>query len=278
LKSSPFSEPLPADIADAVAEARPRLGVIGSSLLFYSTTGSTNDVAASLASLTPGADREGAVVLAEAQTAGRGRLGRVWFSPVGSGLYVSVVLAPARSVDRRRATGLLTLAAGVALVEAVRTATGLVANLKWPNDLQIGRRKLAGILAEAVTVSPRADIDFVVLGYGVNIRRQAYPPELGDRATSLEVELGRPIDRAALFVETLAAIARRYHDLVTGRFDAILDAWRTHAPSATGARISWQVAGEPRTGISAGIDQEGALLARVGDRTERIVAGEVTWL
>jgi hypothetical protein len=114
----------------------------------------------------------------------------------GSGLYVSVILSPSRAVsDPDRATTLLTLAAGVALAEGVERATGLSPAIKWPNDLLVARRKLAGILAEALS-------DVVVLGYGINVGPMAYPPELRDRATSLETELGRPIDRAVVAVET----------------------------------------------------------------------------
>ena len=108
---------LPADLAEAIERARPRLGPLGSSTSFFSSIGSTNDVASSLAA---DGGHEGAVVIAETQTAGRGRRGRQWFSPPGSGLYVSVVLAPARARSApARATSLITLAAGVALTEAI---------------------------------------------------------------------------------------------------------------------------------------------------------------
>ena len=115
----------------------------------------------------------------------------------------------------------------------------------------------------------------MVLGYGINVGPMAYPPELGDRATSLESELDRPVERAALWVETLAALSRRYEDLLDGRFDAILDAWRERAPASRGARVTWNTVGGPQAGITEGIDHLGALLVRVGDRVERIVAGEV---
>jgi BirA family biotin operon repressor/biotin-[acetyl-CoA-carboxylase] ligase len=247
--------------------------------MYFPVIGSTNDVAAALADDSKAAS-EGAVVIADAQTAGRGRRGREWFSPPGSGLYVSVVLRPGRSAGagRDRATKLLTLAAGVALVEAVERATGLGVDLKWPNDLYIGRRKLAGILAEAAGSGPD---DWIVLGYGVNVGAAAYPPDLGDRATSLESELGRHVDRALVLVESLVCLARRYDDLFEERFDAILDAWRARAPGSKGARVTWMTgstASGPASGVTAGVDDDGALLVRVGDRIERLVAGEVTWL
>jgi BirA family biotin operon repressor/biotin-[acetyl-CoA-carboxylase] ligase len=272
------SAPLPADFADALASARSRCGRLGSMVVYFPRIGSTNDVAATLALQ---AENDGAVVVADVQTAGRGRRGHEWFSPGASGLYVSVVMRPGRSITiGERATRLLTLAAGVAVAEAVEAATGLAIDLKWPNDLYVGRRKAAGILAEAAGASDEA----IVLGYGINVRSVAFPPELRDRATSLESELGREVDRALLFAESLASLARRYDDLLEGRFDAILDAWRARAPGSHGARVTWTTvksataASETASGVTAGIDGEGALLVRVGDRLERIVGGEVTWV
>jgi len=262
------SAPLPHELVDALARVRHRLGAVASTVHFFPSIGSTNDVALSLPA-------EGVVVIADEQTAGRGRRGHTWFSPPGSGLYVSIVLAPARARhDPARATQLLTLAVGVALSAGIEAATGLRTDLKWPNDVFVQRRKLAGILAES-TGRPGGP---VVVGYGINVGPMAYPPELRDRATSLETELGRSPDRFIVLAETLAAIASRYGDLLNGRFDAILDAWRASAPNASGARVSWTQPSGTRTGVTAGIDASGALLVRVGDTVERIVAGELTWL
>jgi BirA family transcriptional regulator, biotin operon repressor / biotin---[acetyl-CoA-carboxylase] ligase len=282
LKSNSRAEPLPADFADALDRVRPRLGRLASRVIFLPVTESTNDVATTLAAA---GNHEGAVVVAETQTAGRGRRGHAWLSPPGSGLYVSAILTPGRArSDRDRATMLMTLAAGVALAEAIETATALRVDLKWPNDLYVARRKLGGILAEGIYSGsePRSGgVDTVILGYGINVGAVAFPPELASRATSLEIELGRAIDRARLFAETLAALARRYEDLLDGRFDAILDAWRTRAPSAHGSRVTWTTATTPESvvsGTTEGIDDRGALLVRVGEQIEHIVAGELTWL
>ena len=262
-------QPVPRELADAIDHARPRLGRLASSLLFFDSIGSTNDVALAQS-------EEGLVVVANEQTAGRGRRGHSWFSPPGSGLYVSVAVAPATSpVDPSKATTLLTLAAGVALAEGIEEACGLHVHVKWPNDLHVSRRKLGGILAESSGAGPR---DCVVVGYGLNVLSTAFPRELGDRATSLETELGRAVDRHHLLTDTLVALSRRYEDLLAGRFDAILDAWRRRAPGATGARVSWITSASTRSGVTAGIDDLGALLVRVDDRVERIVSGEVTWL
>jgi len=254
---------LPTELSELLDRSRSRLGPFGT-VHYFREVASTNDVAAPLP--------EGAVVLADRQTAGRGRRGRTWFSPLGSGLYASVVLAPGRaSSDPMRATLLLTLAAGVALTEGVEAATGLHADLKWPNDLYVARRKLAGILAEASG-------EHVILGFGINTSAESVPPDLRERVTSIESELGRHVDRYAVFLEALASLSRRYDDLLHGRFDAILDAWRRRAPASAGARVARTVNGVVETGLTAGIDDNGALLVRMGDRVERIVSGELQWL
>jgi BirA family biotin operon repressor/biotin-[acetyl-CoA-carboxylase] ligase len=194
---------------------------------------------------------------------------------------VSIVLAPGRArVEPDRATMLLTMTAGVALAEAVEAMTSLRVDIKWPNDLMVSGRKLGGILAEAVPSGrpgARRALN-IVLGYGINIGPMAYPPGLADRAISLESELGRSIDRGAMCVETLVALARRYADLLSGRFDAILDAWRERAPTSRGARVAWNTPEGPRSGVTAGVDDHGALLVHAGSRVERIVAGEVVWI
>jgi BirA family biotin operon repressor/biotin-[acetyl-CoA-carboxylase] ligase len=269
LKSLRSDSSIPVEFVEAFARARERFGRLGSDIFHFASIGSTNDVAASLAA-NPAA--EGVVVIADAQTAGRGRRGRSWFSPPGAGLYVSVILTPGRArPDPARAEILLTLMAGVALAEGIGVATGLAPDIKWPNDLLIGRRKVAGILAEGL-------VESVILGYGINVGPMSYPRDLADRATSLEAELGRPVDRAVVCAETLAALNARYDDLLAGRFDAILDAWRQRAPSHRGARVSWETASGLQTGVTAGIDERGALLVRVGEQIEHIVAGEVQWL
>jgi len=267
LRSSRADDGLP--YLAAIERARPRLGRLASTFVFVPTTGSTNDLALSRAASDAS---HGLVVVADEQTAGRGRRGHAWFSPSGAGLYVSVVVAPTTAVDPPRATALLTLTAGVALAEGIAAASGLEVDVKWPNDLSVARRKIAGILAEGASGAQ------VVLGYGINIAPAAYPPALGDRATSLESELGREVDRVHVLVETLAALARRYEDLVVGRFDAILDAWRARAPAASGARVAWTTNAGALSGVTAGIDDRGALLVRIDGRVERIVAGEVAWL
>jgi BirA family biotin operon repressor/biotin-[acetyl-CoA-carboxylase] ligase len=261
---------IPKEFAEAIAAARPRLGRLASKVEYYPTIGSTNDAAASMSAT------EGAVVFADAQTEGRGRRGHIWFSPAATGLYVSVVLAPSRAaVDPRRAVSLTTIAAGVALAEGIEKATALPnVRLKWPNDLYVGRRKLGGILAEGSAAGDR--IDVVVVGYGINIAKASFPPDLRARVTSIETELGKRPSRARVLAETLAALAARYDDLLAGRFDAILDSWRERA-HAKGATVHWETREGTRSGEAVGIADDGALLVKVDGVVERIVGGEVTW-
>ena len=273
-------------MSEALSRVQPRLGIFARRLHWLQRASSTNDIAARLADL--GAE-EGTTVVAEAQTAGRGRLGRAWFSPPGAGLYVSIVLRPSAGPPkdgRDEVAGpprdgrydgdpaaLLTLAAGVALAEGVQASTGLPVEIKWPNDLVAGKRKLAGILAEAAAQADK--LHFIVLGFGVNLRPAAYPPELAERATSIEAELNRPAERGLILAEILSALAARYADLQQGRFDAILSAWRQRTPSLRGSLVEWDSPGGVQRGRAEDIDRTGALLVQTAGRTERLIAGEV---
>lgn len=259
---------LPDDVRDALLRAGDRLGLFAGRLQWYQEVASTNDVAGRLAET--GAD-EGTVVAADAQTSGRGRLGRQWSSPPGAGLYTSVILRPAPAV-----LGLITIAVGVAIAEGCQAATGLHATLKWPNDLYVGARKLAGVLAEAGT-SDRG-IRHVIVGFGINLVPAAYPAEVAARATSIEVELGRVVDRGLVLAECLAALSSRYGDLCERRTEHVLAAWRRRAAETFGRSVEWDVSGAVRRGVVDDIDGEGALLVRSARGTERLIAGEVRWL
>ena len=224
---------------------------------------STNDVAARLA--LQGAP-EGVVVTADLQTAGRGRFGRAWASPPGAGVYASVVFRPTREV-----APLLTIAAGVAIADGVQAATGLAAELKWPNDLYVGARKLAGILAEAADAA-------VVLGFGINVLPAAYPADVSARATSIEAELGRRVDRELVLSECLSALASRYAALQRGEQAAVIAAWRRRGAARFGRRVEWDRTSGPGRGIAQDIDAQGALLVTTDTGIERVISGEVRWL
>jgi BirA family transcriptional regulator, biotin operon repressor / biotin---[acetyl-CoA-carboxylase] ligase len=290
---------LPVDFRVAFDTHAHRLGSFGRRLVYFPSTGSTNDEASRLAN--DGAP-EGTVVIADAQTAGRGRMGHTWFSPPGAGLYVSIVLRPRPGsvLAVPDAAGLLTLMAGVAVADGVRAASGLDAAIKWPNDIVVpssprgiarpeltadarapagdgpGWRKIAGILAEGFLTS--GTLLHVVLGVGVNLARAAYPPDLAGRASSIEGETGEPVERSRVLVELLAALAREHTAIAAGDVDGLLVRWRARSPSSTGARIAWSAADGLRAGVTAGIDERGALRAHTPTGTEIIRAGTVTWL
>jgi BirA family transcriptional regulator, biotin operon repressor / biotin---[acetyl-CoA-carboxylase] ligase len=262
--------PLPPDIAGAFSAIRPSLPD-GAALHWVSEVDSTNDVALKLAQA--GA-AEGTAVMADFQRAGRGRRGREWFSPAGAGLYLSVIVRG--GLDG--ALSLLTLAAGVAVARAVRTKTGLAVELKWPNDLVMGRpwRKLGGILCESTGIGAR--LDAVVVGVGVNLAQAAYPAAVRAVATSLEVELGRSIDRASLAMEILVRLIEAIRDLRGGDAQSLLRDWRKLASAGLeGAVVHWTDREGERSGRARDIDETGALLVDSQGRVERIVAGEVTW-
>jgi BirA family transcriptional regulator, biotin operon repressor / biotin---[acetyl-CoA-carboxylase] ligase len=266
---------IPRDISGALAARSARLGALASRLVYFETTSSTNDVADRLAA--EGAPH-GTVVTADAQESGRGRMGRTWFSPPGAGLYVSVVLRPeVPSAPRGVAfASAVSLAAGVALAEGIRATCGLEVAIKWPNDLVVARRKVCGILAEA---SSRAGlVQYVILGYGINVRPAAYPPDIAHRATSLETELGREVDRASLLAETLAGLAK-WLEAASGSFSEMLNRWRELSPSSVGAAVEvMRPGGAWAAATTAGVDEDGALLATIGGRAERVIAGEIRWL
>jgi BirA family biotin operon repressor/biotin-[acetyl-CoA-carboxylase] ligase len=266
-------DPLPQDLAAALQASATRRGTLGAAVHYFTEIGSTNDVAAALAD---GGAPEGTTVVASAQTAGRGRLGRRWHSPPDAGLYVSLV------VRGSGAAPYLTLAGGVAVAQGITRATGLPVQIKWPNDIIVSDsarpsrfRKLAGILAEAS--SGAEGVVYVILGFGINLRTTAFPPELRDRATSIETELGRPVDPGAVLVETLAALNVHLARLDAGAPAGVLEEWRALAPSARGGGVELQTPAGRVEGVAAGIDETGALLVRVGSRVERVIAGEVVW-
>ena len=176
----------------------------------------------------------------------------------------------------------ITLAAGVAVADGIQSATGLPVEIKWPNDIIASgrafrsRRKLAGILAEASAATDGSP--FVVLGVGINLRRAAFPPELADRATAIEMELGREVNGAEVLSGTLVAINRTLQALMREGPEPLLSAWRAISPSARGARIEWDGPGGLVQGTTAGLAPDGALLMQTSDELVRVRSGEVRWI
>ena len=228
---------------------------------------STNDRAKELAEEGAG---HGEVVIAESQTAGRGRRGRAWSSPSGKNLYLSVVLRPALPPQRAPE---LTLVASVAACDACRQA-GVEAGIKWPNDVLVGGRKLAGILTE---LSAEPDqVHWVVLGIGVNLNARAddFPGDLREIATSLAIERGQPVPRA-LFTAALLSSLEQWLDVHAAEgFAPIRAAWRERSVTL-GHEVSVDGDGGPISGVAEDIDEAGALLVRGASGLSRVVAGDV---
>ena len=256
---------LPDDLASALVALRDRRPDVSLDVRWHDSVPSTMDAAAGL--VADGA-ANGVVVGADEQRSGRGRRGHTWESPAGAGLYLSFIARP--SLRDNASLPLITLAAGVAVRDGVHAATGLAPSLKWPNDVMVGRRKLAGILAEGLGIGTPAQA--VVVGVGLNLQASSYPPDVAARATSLESELGRAVDRGLVLAEVLAALHDRLAELA-GSADDILLAWRAASPSASGSLVEW----DGRSGTTAGIDDSGALLVRTASGIERVIAGELVW-
>ena len=260
------------DLAAAVARA----GL--PPLMHLPSVGSTNDEALSLAAA--GA-AEFTSVLADEQLAGRGRRGRSWASPPGAGMYLSIIV---KDAGLGAQVALVTLAAGVAVAQAVMDVSGLPVELKWPNDVVIGRpwRKLAGILCEASALGTTEGV--MVVGIGVNLQRAAYPPEVAGRATSLDAECDRPVALADLVMASLNRVREYVHHLRDGRRATVLDRWREFGGEALDNQpVAWHDSLGVRRGFACGLSDTGALLVRATDpesgqpRIEHLIAGDVQW-
>ena len=207
---------------------------------------------------------EGLVAVADEQTAGRGRLGRTWSAAPGAALLVSVLLRPALAPEQMH---LVTLAAAVAASDAVRAVSGFEARVKWPNDLVVDDRKLAGVLAEADGAGA------VVVGMGLNVSADSFPPDLADIATACDLHTVGPVDREALLAAWLLAFDR---DL--GGLDHAVAA-AAERSATLGRRVRVELARESFSGVASRLTDEGYLVVRTDAGEDRTVtAGDVVHL
>jgi len=250
-----------------------RLGetkIVGRDIRVFEETTSTNDVIEKLAR---DGVKEGVVVFAESQTKGRGRLGRKWMSPTHKGLWFSVLLRPELSPQE---TTQLTVASATALRRAIKNVTGLSADIKWPNDLLIGGKKVVGILTEMSAEVDR--VRHVILGIGVDVNQDAaeFPAELKKLATSLKIEAGEEISRADLATQILRELDADYARICGGKFSAVADEWEAGC-ATIGKNVSVQMGVRLIRGCAESLDDDGALLVRSEHgHLERIIGGDVT--
>jgi BirA family biotin operon repressor/biotin-[acetyl-CoA-carboxylase] ligase len=244
--------------------------VIGRRMKYLETTESTTWVARDLACRQDPEKLDGMMVIAEEQTGGQGRLGRAWASPPG-GIWTTVILKPKIPIDR---VFMVTMAAALAVARAIRKEFDLGALIKWPNDIFIGDKKVAGLLLELS--AENAVVNYTLLGLGIdaNITVGRLSPELRAAVTSLSAELGREVDRPAFLAAVLKEFERRYELLEAGEYDAIVREWRSLSLTL-GHRVRITTLAKSFEGEAFDIDEFGALLVRKETGTvERVIAGD----
>lgn len=240
-------------------------------VLSYRRVRSTNEVALQIAH--NGAP-EGTLVVAESQTAGRGRLGRTWYSPPGVGLWVSLVLRPHMESSK---VFQLAICGALAVAEALYQRTHLPVRVKWPNDVLIRGKKLAGVLTE--TQADGDLVQLVILGIGINVNQGVddFPEDLRDKATSVRAELGRPISRLNLLQDVLMEFEQRYQKFQERGLTPFLERWR-QLSWILNRRVKVQVGGRKFSGLAVDIEDTGALvLEEASGKRQRLLAGDVSF-
>ncbi|WP_342414667.1 biotin--[acetyl-CoA-carboxylase] ligase [Paenibacillus sp. FSL R10-2782] len=216
---------------------------------------------------------QGTVVLAEEQTAGRGRLGRKWFSPRGKGVWMSIVLRPNQPLGF---TPQLTLLTGVAVCRAIRRLTGVEVGIKWPNDLLVHGRKVCGILLESSTEDQRVRYCIAGIGIDVNLNTEDYPEELSQVGTSLRIEAGRAIDRTALIAAVLEEMEQLCALYADQGFQPVAMLWEVLSVTMNRFVRAHTGQGKAVEGTAVGLDPSGALVVETeqGERIQ-VVSGDV---
>jgi len=238
---------------------------LGRRIHAYATTDSTMDVAHQLASA---GEPEGTVVVAEGQRKGRGRMSRNWVSPKGKGIYLSLILRPPLKLTE---VPQITLMAAVAVARAIHTTTGTKPQIKWPNDILMGNKKVAGILTELNAELNR--LNHCVIGIGLNANGSS--AHLPSHATSLSEVVGAKVDRVALVRTLLTQLEKSYLELLGSGLAPILEGWRTFA-NFLGSHVRVEVRGRTVDGQAVDLDESGALLVRTDTGfVEPISAGDV---
>ena len=263
-----FLEKVPDILTAEVLKQRLKGSLFGKRIYHFFKTDSTNRVAFELGH---SGEPEGAVVLAEEQTAGRGRAGHEWHSERTAGIYVTLLLRPKLAPVQ---APLLTMTAGLSVHTAVEGVTGLVVDLKWPNDLMVRGKKAGGILTE-MHADPGA-IRFVVVGIGLNVNQERFPGELANVATSLRQETGKTQSRMELLVRLLREFESDYNRFVREGVASVVKRFEVLSSYAHGKRVRITNGTESFLGTTAGLGPEGLLQVERDDgRVVTVIAGDV---
>ena len=264
-----FLEQVPDILTPDMLRQRLRGSLFGKRIYHFFKTDSTNRVALELGHA---GEPEGAVVLAEEQTAGRGRAGHTWHSERATGIYATLLLRPQLAPVQ---TPLLTMMAGLSAHAAVQGVTGLSVDLKWPNDLLIHGKKVGGILTE-MHAEP-AQVRFVIVGIGINVNQEKFPADLAGAGTSLRMETGRTQSRLEVLVQFLRQFESDYSELLHEGATGVVKRFEAASSYARGKRVRVTNGKESFTGVTAGLENEGLLRVKRDDgEMTTVIAGEVT--
>lgn len=236
-----------------------RTKTLGRKIDVFKTIDSTNNFAKSLAQL--GAVH-GTAVVSEVQTQGKGRMGRDFYSPMGMGIYMSVIIRPKLSVEQSL---LITSCAAVAVADAVEKVAGIDCKIKWVNDIYVGSKKLCGILTEASVDVEQGGLEYAIVGIGLNVQNMTFPEDIADIATSVRLETDKPVSRSALTAEILNCLEER---LETIRDKSFLEEYRKRS-NIIGRRIEVTHNDTSEQMNCIGIDEAGRLLVRLDSGEEK---------
>ncbi len=264
-----FLEQVPDILTADMLRPRLRGSLFGKRIYHFFKTDSTNRVALELGHA---GEPEGAVVLAEEQTAGRGRAGHSWHSERAAGIYATILLRPRLAPVQ---APLLTMMAGLSARAAVEAATGLSVDLKWPNDLMIQGKKVGGILTE-MHAEP-SQVRFVIVGIGLNVNQERFPSDLTGTSTSLRMETGRSQSRLEVLVQFLRQFESDYKELLSEGAAGVVKRFEGASSYARGKRVRVTNGRESFSGVTAGLEDTGLLRVKRDDgETVIVVAGDIT--
>jgi BirA family biotin operon repressor/biotin-[acetyl-CoA-carboxylase] ligase len=241
--------------------------VFGKNLFIYESIDSTNACAKKLAGT--GAP-EGTVVIADYQSAGRGRLGRTWHGEAGKNLLFSIIIRPVIDISK---VGLLPLFAAVGVALTIKGLTDLDCECKWPNDILLNERKCCGILMESAF--QQNTLSHVIIGIGLNVNQKSFGEELDGKATSLRRECGKEFDRGDIFQSLMTSFESLYTEVKKGDFNKTLRLWKLHT-SIFGKQISLTQAGKGINGRVIDLADNGGLIIETATGSQVFYAGDVT--